>query len=78
MVDALCVLVGSTNFDNRSFSLNDEANLNLLDAAFAQQQTTIFETDLAHSKPISLQDWRKRALNEKMTDYAASTLRAQL
>ena len=78
VVDALRVSVGSTNFDNRSFRLNDEANLNLLDAAFAQQQTTIFETDLALSKPISLQAWRERPLNEKMTEYAASLLRAPL
>ena len=78
VIDALRVSVGSTNFDNRSFRLYDEANLKLLDAAFAHQQITIFETDLAHSKPISLQAWRLRALNEKMTDYAASLLRAQL
>ena len=38
IVDELMVSVGSTNFDNRSFRLNDEANLNIYDAAFAAEQ----------------------------------------
>ena len=47
IVDGLLVSVGSTNFDNRSFRLNDEANLNIYDAAFAREQVTVFEDDLA-------------------------------
>ena len=35
IVDDVWVSVGSTNFDDRSFRLNDEANLNIYDAAFA-------------------------------------------
>src|ERR1051326_947238 len=35
IVDSLLVSVGSTNFDNRSFQLNDEANLNVYDAGAA-------------------------------------------
>jgi phosphatidylserine/phosphatidylglycerophosphate/cardiolipin synthase-like enzyme len=46
VVDGLLVSVGSTNFDNRSFSLNDEANLNVYDEAFAAEQTVQFEADL--------------------------------
>src|SRR6185503_18770981 len=38
VVDDLWTSVGSTNFDNRSFRLNDEANLNILDAQFALEQ----------------------------------------
>src|SRR5690606_21873048 len=34
VVDRYLVSVGSTNFDNRSFSLNDEASLNVYDRAF--------------------------------------------
>ena len=63
IVDGLWVSVGSTNFDNRSFSLNDEANLNILDAAFAARQIEIFEQDLARSKPISLAEWQQRPLH---------------
>ncbi|HET6600232.1 MAG TPA: phospholipase D-like domain-containing protein, partial [Burkholderiaceae bacterium] len=42
IVDGLLVSVGSTNFDNRSFRLNDEATLNILDADFASEQTAVF------------------------------------
>ena len=46
VVDGLWVSVGSTNFDTRSFSINDEANMNVYDAEFAKRQTEIFEQDL--------------------------------
>ena len=78
VVDQLLVSVGSTNFDNRSLRLNDEANLNVLDAPFARQQTAIFEADLALSRPISLQAWQDRPLLEKLAEHAASLLGGQL
>ena len=45
IVDDLWVSIGSSNIDNRSFRLNDEANLNVLDAPFAAEQVRIFEQD---------------------------------
>jgi cardiolipin synthase len=54
VVDGLWISVGSTNFDNRSFALNDEANLNILDAAFAARQIAVFEQDLT---PRSASRW---------------------
>ncbi|HJQ99508.1 MAG TPA: phospholipase D-like domain-containing protein, partial [Candidatus Polarisedimenticolaceae bacterium] len=53
IVDDLWVSVGSTNFDNRSFSLNDEANLNVLDAEFAAEQVRVFEQDKLQSRRIT-------------------------
>src|SRR5205085_2859748 len=53
VVDRLLVSVGSTNFDNRSFRLNDEANLNVLDGAFAARQVEIFRDDVAHARRIT-------------------------
>lgn len=78
VVDALWVSVGSTNFDNRSFRLNDEANLNIHDAGFARRQIEIFEDDLGHSRRISLQQWQQRPLAEKLWEHAAALLRDQL
>ena len=37
IVNGLLTSVGSTNFDNRSFRLNDEATLNVLDSHLAGQ-----------------------------------------
>ena len=47
VVDGFMVSVGSTNFDNRSFRLNDEENLNIYDEDFARRQIEIFEQDLS-------------------------------
>jgi cardiolipin synthase A/B len=78
IVDDLLVSVGSTNFDNRSFRLNDEATLNIMDAGFAKQQRTVFEADLALSRPVSMAEWQNRPLGEKMREWFSSTLRSQL
>jgi len=78
IVDDMLVSVGSTNFDNRSFRLNDEATLNVIEPQFARAQRAIFEADLARSRPISLAEWRDRPLLEKATERLASLLRTQL
>ena len=77
-VDGLLVSVGSTNFDSRSFRLNDEANLNIYDAEFAAAQTVQFEADLKQSKRITLEAWRNRPLQEKAMEHLASLLSVQL
>ena len=78
IVDDLLVSVGSTNFDNRSFRLNDEATLNILDAPFAAQQTATFEADLAVSKPLTHAQWQARPWTEKLREQLASLVGAQL
>jgi cardiolipin synthase len=78
VVDELLVSVGSTNFDNRSFRLNDEANLNVLDRDFAREQMRIFDDDLRHAREVTLQAWRQRPWQEKLVEHAAALLRTQL
>jgi len=78
VVDELLVSAGSTNFDNRSFRLNDEANLNVLGAPFARQQVEIFQRDLQRSRPITLQAWQQRPWQEKLLEHAASWFGGQL
>jgi len=78
IVDDRWVSVGSTNFDNRSFKLNDEANLNVLDPEFAAAQAGAFAGDLARSKEITLEAWRARPWKEKLVERLASLLRSQL
>ncbi|MDB5937604.1 MAG: cardiolipin synthase [Massilia sp.] len=78
VVDNLMVSVGSTNFDNRSFSLNDEANLNVIDAAFAKQQVAIFNEDWRHTQPITLAAWEARPWTTKMMGKLAGLIGAQL
>ncbi|SPB15477.1 cardiolipin synthetase [Caballeronia novacaledonica] len=78
VVDEFLVSVGSTNFDSRSFKLNDEANLNIYDREFARRQTAIFDDDVAHAKRITLDDWRRRPLAEKLVERAVALLDSQL
>ena len=78
IVDDAWVSVGSTNFDNRSFSLNDEANLNILDPEFAAQQAEVFEADRARSREITLEAWHRRPWQEKLKEWVAGLLRSQL
>ena len=78
VVDDLWVSVGSTNFDNRSFRLNDEANLNVYDRAFAQQQNAIFDDDLRHAKAYDYARWERRPWTEKLLEHSAALFRSQL
>ena len=78
IVDNLLVSVGSTNFDNRSFRLNDEANLNIYDTAFAERQTSIFEVDLRNARQVTHEEWLDRPLKEKLMERLALLLGSQL
>jgi cardiolipin synthase len=78
IVDGRLTSVGSTNFDNRSFRLNDEASLNVVDESFAAEQTKTFEADLLQAKVVTLGDWTNRPLKERIGDRLASLIGSQL
>ena len=76
--DHYMVSVGSTNFDMRSFELNDEASLNVYDAGFAQRMTEVFEADLKASTPYDYQQWQHRPWLEKIAEIVVIPIRSQL
>jgi cardiolipin synthase len=78
IIDHLLVSIGSTNFDNRSFRLNDEANLNIMDKDFAIEQANIFNDDWQHSHQITYEDWLARPLIEKFLEKVAVLLKSQV
>lgn len=78
IIDDVWVSVGSTNFDNRSFRLNDEANLNVYDRGLARQQTEWFEEDKRRSERIELEDWSRRPVVEKAKEHVAALFRSQI
>jgi cardiolipin synthase len=78
IVDEIWTSVGSTNFDNRSFRLNDEANLNVYDARFAEAQARGFEEDKMRARRITLEEWRRRPWRERATERMAALFRMQL
>ena len=78
VIDGVWTSVGSTNFDNRSFRLNDEANLNIHDVRFARRQTDIFNADLQLSRRVSYEDWLARPWSQKVWQRALTILNTQL
>jgi cardiolipin synthase len=78
IVDKRLVTVGSTNFDPRSFRLNDEASLNVYDHALAERMTQVFEADLAKAKPITFEEWARRPWREKLKERFAVLFRSQM
>lgn len=59
-IDDAWASIGSANLDNRSFRINDEANINVYDADFARIIRELIEEDMAEAKQYSLADWRDR------------------
>ena len=78
LVDDCWASFGSANLDNRSMSLNEEANLNVLDRQFVTSYAKIFEKDKSHAHEVTLQDWRHRPWEEKIKGRAMSIFRSQM
>ena len=78
VVDDCWTSVGSTNFDNRSFRLNEEANLNVMDGEFARGESRQFATDLTRATRVTLEAWQRRPWQEKAMEHLAALLRSQL
>jgi cardiolipin synthase len=78
VVDRELVSVGSTNFDIRSFRLNDEASLNIYHRGFAAHMTEIFERDLLQSKRYTYALWKQRPLGMKFAEKVVWPIRSQL
>lgn len=78
IVDDLFLTIGSVNFDNRSFGLNDEMNVNTLDAAVAQQGLKLFDDDLKASQRLTLEEFRQRPWWQKALDHFCGLFRSQL
>ncbi|MES2475184.1 MAG: phospholipase D-like domain-containing protein [Verrucomicrobiota bacterium] len=78
IIDSAWVSVGSANFDNRSFRLNDEANLNVFDREFAEKEAEVFQRDKALAREVTYDEWLRRPWLERASDAAAALVRTQL
>jgi len=78
IVDDVWISVGSANFGNRSFRLNDEANLNVFSAKFAEEQVRIFEADKAKCTEVTYKQWKSRGFWSRFMEVITAPFRAQL
>ena len=76
-VDDLWVVIGSTNFDNRSFGINDEVNLAVRDSAVAMRFERDMALDLDQSRRISLEEWEHRPVTERATELMGMVFERQ-
>jgi cardiolipin synthase len=76
IVDDVFVTFGSVNFDNRSFRINDEVNINVIDPATARAFQQSFADDLAKSTPLTLEQFRNRPFYVKAADHFCGMFRA--
>ena len=78
VIDGIWATIGSTNFDNRSFALNQELNLTVYDASLARHLEVIFQDDLKYSKKITYEEWNSRSVFERLFELFAFPVREQL
>lgn len=78
IIDDLLVSVGSTNFDMRSFNLNDEASLNIYSSAFGSAMTLVMEDDLKGATRYTFDDWKHRPWQQKIGEIIVRPLESQL
>jgi cardiolipin synthase len=77
IVDGFWATVGTTNFDNRSFSHNDENNVCVADRPWAEELQAVFMRDLAVSDALTLDRWERRSLKTRMLGVWASLIEEQ-
>ncbi len=77
VIDGRWGSVGSTNVTNRSFTWNYESNVHVFDPAFAKAMEEMFERDLAVSHRITLEEWRKRGLGDRLLEWFYAILGSQ-
>jgi cardiolipin synthase len=78
ILDGELTSVGSTNFDMRSFDLNDEASLNIYSREFGQQMTAVMDADLQHTRPHTLSMWQRRPWRQKLGELLVRPMESQL
>ncbi|HEX2059400.1 MAG TPA: cardiolipin synthase [Thermoanaerobaculia bacterium] len=78
VVDGVWSCVGSTNFDERSFELNDEVSIGVLDPNVAARLRAAFADDLRYAKQRHFEEWQNRSLWHKAVDGVSYLGRAQM
>jgi cardiolipin synthase A/B len=78
VVDGIWTTIGSSNFDDRSFRLNDEVNVNVYDEAIASQVEKMFMDDVAKSVEITPRKWLRRPFFDRFKEGFAGVFKRQL
>lgn len=77
-IDGNWATVGSMNFDNRSFQLNDEITLGVWGDEFAAHLRESFEADIEHSEEIEPGRWSRRSVPLRGVEAASKLIRREI
>lgn len=78
IVDGEWCSIGSTNFDPRSFRINEEITVAMCDGRIAAELRAAWEADMQHADVWSYERWRSRDLRHRITDRASAWCKRQL
>ena len=78
IIDNAWATIGTANFDNRSFALNEETNLCFHDAEVVGELRRAFEDDLKQCEQVTLEVWRGRGVWNRCKEQIASLLQDQM
>ncbi|HEX7182218.1 MAG TPA: phospholipase D-like domain-containing protein [Thermoanaerobaculia bacterium] len=78
IVDGVWSLVGSSNFDDRSLDINDEASLGVVDPGVAEQLRAAFQRDLRDCTEVTLEAWRRRSAWHRFVDRFSYLVNEQI
>lgn len=78
VIDETLSIFGSSNFDARSAQINEELDITVHDAGFGREMVKVFEKDLTQSRPYVLEDFRKRSLLERASEWLVLPFHSQL
>ncbi len=71
VIDGVWSTVGSTNLDRRSFLHNSEVNVIVMGDVFGLEMEKAFKEDLHNSKEITLVEWNKRPISNRLKEWLA-------
>ncbi len=74
VVDGIFSVIGSSNFDSRSAQINEELDITVYDEGFGAEMNAVFERDLQKSKPYRLEDFKKRSVWERFSEWLVAPL----
>jgi cardiolipin synthase len=78
VVDGMFSIFGSSNLDSRSSQINEELDVTVYDEQFGAEMERVFQADLAQSRPYTLEEFRKRTLWERFTEWVMLPFHSQL
>jgi cardiolipin synthase len=78
VIDGVFSVFGSSNFDARSAQINEELDVTVYDEDFGREMQAVFERDLQRSREYTLEDFKKRSLWERFTEWVMLPFHSQI